>query len=58
MGNLVISYEKSNKDVPVLVVARENSGYFMGSTGHIILKTFTGDEATELYRKLTSKEEN
>ena len=37
MGNLVISYDKSNKDVPVLVVAREGfGGVFCGASINVV----------------------
>lgn len=54
MGNLIISYDKSNNDVPVLIVARES--LFSFSPKLDIIKTFTGDEATILYHKLIGKE--
>ena len=56
MGNLIISYDNNNKDVPVLVIAREGLG-FSFSPRLDVIKTFTGDEAIKLYHKLTSKEE-
>lgn len=55
MARIIVSYEKSNKDIPVLVVAKENLCFSFNPTLDII-KTFTGDEATELYKELTGKE--
>jgi hypothetical protein len=57
MANIVISYDISNKDVPVLIVAREGLGFSFSPRLEVI-KTFTGDEAITLYHKLTSKEDN
>lgn len=56
MSSIIVNYEKSNNDTPVLIVAREGIEFFSCKSTTTIIKTFVGDEATELYKKLTSKE--
>lgn len=45
-----ISFDKSDKDVPVLTVFEKNG--FLEPTVKVV-KVFTGSEATDLYNKLT-----
>lgn len=45
-----ISFDKSDKDVPVLTVFKNNG--FLEPTVKVV-KVFTGDEAIDLYNKLT-----
>lgn len=45
-----ISFDKSDKDVPVLTVFEMNG--FLKPTVKVV-NVFTGDEATDLYNKLT-----
>ena len=45
-----ISFDKSDKDVPVLTVFEKNG--FLEPVVKVA-KVFTGDEATDLYNKLT-----
>ena len=47
-----ISFDKSDKDVPVLTVFEKNG--FLEPVVKVA-KVFTGDEATDLYNKLTKK---
>lgn len=54
MDKYVVSFDKSNEDVPVLVVSREN--YFsIGGPTIDIVKVITGNEATEIWNDLTKK---
>lgn len=54
MDKYVVSFDKSNEDVPVLVVSREN--YFsIGGPSIDIVKVITGNEATEIWNDLTKK---
>jgi hypothetical protein len=57
MSNIVITDDKSTSGVPVLIVGRDNRSLFTISGTLDVIKTFTGEEATELYKKLTSKED-
>lgn len=47
-----ISFNKSDRDVPVLTVFEKNG--FLEPVVKVV-KVFTGDEATDLYNKLTKK---
>ena len=52
---LIVTYDKSQEDVPVLMVGRE--GYSFGLNPSInIVKVITGDKAEQMYRDLTLKE--
>jgi len=54
MDKYVVSFDKSNEDVPVLVVSREN--YFsIGGPSIDIVKVITGDEAVRIWDDLTKK---
>lgn len=50
--NYFISFNKSDQDVPVLTVFEKNG--FLEPVVKVA-KVFTGDEATDLYNKLTKK---
>ena len=50
MSSYFISFDKSDKDVPVLTVFEKNG--FLEPVVKVA-KVFTGDEATDLYNKLT-----
>ena len=50
MNSYFISFDKSDKDVPVLTVFEKNG--FLEPVVKVA-KVFTGDEATYLYNKLT-----
>ena len=53
MSKYVVSFDKSNEDIPTLVVSCEN--YFsLGPTVDIV-KVITGDEATRIWDSLTKK---
>ena len=47
-----ISFDKSDQGVPVLTVFEKNG--FLEPVVKVV-KVFTGDEATDLYNKLTKK---
>lgn len=52
-----VSFDKSDDDIPVLVVMREGySSYLLGPSMNI-KKVITGDRAQQLYNELTSKKE-
>ena len=52
MSSYFISFDKSDKDVPVLTVFEKNG--FLEPVVKVA-KVFTGDEATDLYNKLMKK---
>lgn len=51
---LIITFDKSNEDVPVLMVATEG---FLSLTGYStnIINVITGEEAVRLWRELSKK---
>lgn len=53
--NYTITFDRSTKDEPVLVVARP--GGWLGAPDIQIVKVFTGEEAVELWDRLTKKNE-
>lgn len=46
---LLVSFDHTHGDIPVLVVGRKDKG------GLDIINAFKGEEAKELYQKLTAK---
>lgn len=54
-NRLIVTYDKSSEDTPVLVVGRENSSFLVPQT--IISKVITGDHAAYLYAELTEKKQ-
>lgn len=52
---LIVTYDKSQEDVPVLMVGREGYGFGFNPSINVI-KVITGDEAEQMYRNLTLKE--
>lgn len=52
-----VSFDKSEDDIPVLIVMKEGySSYLLGPTMNI-KKVITGDRAQQLYDELTGKKE-
>ena len=49
---LIVTYDKSQEDVPVLMVGREGYGFGLNPSINVI-KVITGDEAEQMYRNLT-----
>lgn len=52
---LIVTYDKSQEDVPVLVVGREGYGFSFNPSINVI-KVITGDKAEQMYRNLTLKD--
>lgn len=52
---LIVTYDKSQEDVPVLVVGREGYGFGFNPSVNVI-KVITGDKAEQMYRNLTLKD--
>ena len=50
IDSVIIGYDKSSGDIPVLTVGRVNSI----DRSVTIVNAFQGDEATELYTRLTT----
>ena len=60
MNRYLITFDKSQEDIPVLMVARED-GYFYGLGGSpsiSIVNTITGDKAVQMWAELTKSKEN
>lgn len=52
-----VSFDKSEDDIPVLIVMKEGySSYLLGPTMNI-KKVITGDRALQLYNELTENKE-
>ena len=52
---LIVTYDKSQEDVPVLMVGREGYGFGLNPSINVV-KVITGDKAEQMYRDLTLKE--
>ena len=52
--NYTITFDKTTKDEPVLVVTRPDNWF--GSSGMQVLKVIQGEEAVELWDRLTKKD--
>lgn len=52
---LIITYDKSQDDIPVLVVGKEEYGFGFNCQTNIV-KVITGNKAEQIYRDLTLKE--
>ena len=55
MNKYIITFDKSNEDIPTLVVSEEN--YFALNPSMNIVKIFTGKEAVRIWNKLSGKVE-
>lgn len=53
-----VSFDKSDEDIPVLIVMREGYSSYLSAPSMNIKKVITGDKALQLYNELTKKEEN
>lgn len=56
MNKYVVTFDKSNEDIPTLIVSRES--YFALSPGMDILSVITGDKAIRLFNELSGKTES
>ena len=52
-----VSFDKSDEDIPVLIVMREGYSSYLSAPSMNIKKVITGDKAQQLYDELTKKEE-
>ena len=55
---LILTFDKSNEDIPVLIIAKEGYGGFMSAPELHIKNIITGDRAVQIYNELLNKEEN
>lgn len=54
MNKVIVTYDKSNEDIPTLIIARDNIGFL--SPGIDVIKILTGRQAVDLWDRLTEKE--
>ncbi len=54
MDKYVVSFDKSNEDIPVLIISRENYFSIGGPTVDIV-NVITGEEAVRIWEDLTKK---
>ena len=53
MNKYIVTFDKSNEDVPTLVVGRES--WFTLGPGMDIVKVITGSEAIRIWNELSNK---
>lgn len=56
MNKYTVTFEKSNEDIPTLIVARENLFAIVPSID--IIRVITGPEAEKLWSELSGKAES
>ena len=49
VGSVIVSYDNQSNDIPILIVGRKRKNQSVE-----IINAFQGDEATELYKRLTT----
>lgn len=54
-GRIYVTFDKSQEDIPVLMTFQENDSFaYLGMKPSItVLSTMTGDEAIDIWNKLT-----
>lgn len=58
MNKYIISFDKSNEDIPTLIVAYESSLIYPFDPDIDIVKIITGDKAVRIFEELTKKVES
>lgn len=53
MQKCQVTFDRSNEDIPTLVVSRE--AYFSLMPGAEVIKVITGDDAVRIWNELTGK---
>ena len=53
MNKYIVTFDKSNEDIPTLIVSRES--YFTLGPGIDIVSVITGDKAIRLFNELSGK---
>lgn len=56
MNKYIVTFDKSNEDVPTLVVGRES--FFALTQGMDIINIITGEKAIKLFNELSGKAES
>lgn len=56
MNKYIVTFDKSNEDIPTLIVSRET--YFALIPGMDIVSVITGDKAIRLFNELSGKAES
>jgi len=54
MNKVIVTYDRSNEDIPTLIIARGNIGFL--NPGIDVIKIVTGRQAVDLWDRLTEKE--
>lgn len=55
-NRLIVTFEKSQEDIPVLIVGMENHmAYITGGPSINIINMFTGNKAIEIWNTLENK---
>lgn len=49
VGSVIVSYDNQSNDIPILIVGRKRKNQSVE-----IIDAFQGDEATKLYKRLTT----
>ena len=55
MSKIIVTYDKSNEDIPTLVVGREEGPSLFGSSTIRIDKIITGQKAEDIWEELTGE---
>ena len=55
MNKYIITFDKSDEDIPTLVVMRESSLIYQFNPSIDIVKIITGDDAVRIFEELTKK---
>ena len=56
-NKLIVSFDKSANDEPVLIVATESVGFLYGSSSFNVRNVITGDDAVKMYNLLMNMKE-
>lgn len=56
MNKYIVTFDKSNEDIPTLIVGKES--YFALSPGMDIVNVITGDKAIRLFNEISGKAES
>lgn len=56
-NRLIVTFDKSQEDIPVLLVSQENmfGSIYGGGSSFTVLNTITGDKAVDIWNKLKNK---
>ena len=55
MNKIIVTYDKSNEDIPTLVVGREDGYSLLGGVSFRIEKVITGQKAEDIWEDLTGE---